>query len=148
MSDDLDRAVRTHVYAELVERGKAPAVADTARSLAVRADQVVAALDRLAAAHALYLTPGTGDVHFAAPFSAVPTQHTVRADGRSYFAPCAWDALGIPAALGMDAEIDSTCPDCGDAIALTVRDGSVSGNAATVHFGVPARRWWDDLAFT
>jgi hypothetical protein len=30
------------------------------------------------------------------PFSAVETPHRVEAGGRSWFANCAWDALGIP----------------------------------------------------
>ena len=83
------------------------------------------------------------------PFSAVETPYRVEADGRSWFANCAWDALGIPAALHGEGRIEAECPDCGERLELEVRGGElVSGGELLVHFVVPARRWWDDIAFT
>ena len=83
------------------------------------------------------------------PFSAVETPHRVEAAGRSWFANCAWDALGIPGALHTDGAVSSQCPDCGEPLQLEVRDGElVRGNDVLVHFVVPARQWWDDIAFT
>ena len=44
-----------------------------------------------------------GDVTAAYPFSARPTRHRLRlVDGRSYWAMCAIDALGIPYMLDSD----------------------------------------------
>ena len=69
--------------------------------------------------------------------------------GRSWFANCAWDALGIPAALHRDGLIDSECADCGEPLELEVRDGRlVRGGELLVHILVPARHWWDDIVFT
>jgi hypothetical protein len=83
------------------------------------------------------------------PFSAVETPHRVEADGRSWWANCAWDALGIPAALHVDGHVESACPDCGERLELEVRDGELAGGAdLLVHFVVPARHWWDDIVFT
>jgi hypothetical protein len=83
------------------------------------------------------------------PFSAVPTPHRVVSAGRSWYANCAWDALGIPAALHADGDVESACADCGEPVRLTVRDGELVGGAdLLVHFVVPARRWWDDIGFT
>jgi hypothetical protein len=49
----------------------------------------------------------------------------------------------------VDARVESTCPDCGDRLELEVRDGElVRGRELLVHFVVPARRWWEDIAFT
>jgi hypothetical protein len=83
------------------------------------------------------------------PFSAVEAPHRVEAGGREWFANCAWDALGIPAALHTDGSVRSECPDCGEPLELEVRDGElVRGSELLVHFVVPARRWWDDISFT
>ena len=46
----------------------------------------------------------------ANPFSAVPTPYRVQADGRSWFANCAWDAFGICAALHVDGRIETVVP--------------------------------------
>jgi hypothetical protein len=48
-----------------------------------------------------------------------------------------------------DGFVDATCPDCGDALNVEVRDGEVSApRAAIIHFGVRASRWYDDVAYT
>jgi len=59
---------------------------------------------------------------------------------------CMWDALGIPAALPSDGTITDQCGDCGNEITLEVRDGARS--AGVVHFGVPAGRCWENIAFS
>jgi Alkylmercury lyase len=48
----------------------------------------------------------------ANPFSAVPTAYRVHAVGRWWYGNCAWDAVGICAALHVDGSIESSCPDC------------------------------------
>ena len=45
--------------------------------------------------------------HGESPFSAIPTQVRARANDRWYWANCAWDMLGVPAALHSDAEIEA-----------------------------------------
>jgi hypothetical protein len=84
----------------------------------------------------------------ANPFSAVPTAYRVRASDRWWYANCAWDALGICAALHADARIETSCPDCGEAMALEVRDQRVDDARLLFHCLVPARHWWDDIIFT
>src|SRR5215470_14833343 len=105
----MDVALRNLTYRRFVELGRAP----RPEELGDRAD-VLAGWRALEAAHALVLD---GDaLRMAHPFSAVPTPHRVRAQGRWWYANCAWDAFGIPAALDCDGEIQTTCPDCGDAL--------------------------------
>jgi hypothetical protein len=95
------------------------------------------------------LEPDVESIRMLNPFSVVETRHRVEADGRSWWANCAWDALGIPAALHADGRIESACPDCGQQLELEVRDGElVRGAELLVHFLVPARHWWDDIGFT
>ena len=84
----------------------------------------------------------------ANPFSGVETSFRVHANGRTYFANCAWDSLGIPAALHTEAEIEAACAQSGEPILLSVRDGQVHGTEALVHFLIPFREWYNDLTST
>jgi hypothetical protein len=72
----------------------------------------------------------------------------VHANHKTYFANCAWDSLGIPAALHADAQIEAACAQTGEPIRLNIKDGEVSTSKALVHFLVPFRDWYNDLAFT
>lgn len=147
--DELDLRIRNLVYSSFVRDGMAPTVSGTARALDVTHDIVEGSLRRLHDAHALVLHAGATEIRMLNPFSAVETPHRVEADGRSWFANCAWDALGVPAALHADARIESSCPDCGESLELEVREGRlVRGDDVLVHFVVPARSWWDDIGFT
>ena len=147
--DELDLRIRNEVYGSFVRPGTAPTAADVAAALGLETGEVEAAFRRLHDAHALVLAPGTTELRMLNPFSVVETPHRVQADGRTWYANCAWDALGIPAAFHGDGLVWSECPDCGDRLELEVRDGElVRGVDLLVHFVVPARRWWDDIAFT
>jgi hypothetical protein len=84
----------------------------------------------------------------ANPFSAVPTAYRVQADGRWWYANCAWDAFGILSALGVDGRVESSCPDCGEPYTVQVTDGHADAGELLFHCLVPAARWWDDIVFT
>jgi hypothetical protein len=84
----------------------------------------------------------------APPFSGVPTQHRVRADGVSYFANCAWDALGIPAALHREGRVRSRCEQSLESLELHVHRDGPEKSDWLFHCLVPAAKWWDDLVFT
>ena len=147
--DELDLRIRNHVYSSFVRAGRAQTPAEAAAELGLGSVEAQEAYRRLHDAHALVLHPGTTEVRMLNPFSAVETSYRVAAGGREWFANCAWDALGIPAALHADGRIEATCPDCGERLELEVRDGElVRGAELLVHFVVPARRWWDDIGFT
>jgi hypothetical protein len=147
--DEFDLRIRSAVYGSFTRAGRAPDAAGTAEALGLETGEVEEAFQRLHDAHALVLRPGTTEIRMLNPFSVVETPHRVQADGRSWYANCAWDALGIPGALHGDGVIQSPCPDCGELLELEVRDGQlVRGAELLVHFVVPARHWWDDIAFT
>ena len=94
------------------------------------------------------IDPQTDEIVIANPFSAVETPHRVAAGGRDWYAPCAWDAFGIPAALATDGHISSRCPCCDGEIEIDVRDRAPVGASSVCHLLVPAARWWDDIVFT
>jgi hypothetical protein len=138
---DLD--LRRRTYAFFVEHGRAPAPAELGDP-----DAVIAAWRRLHDAHAIVLDRETDELRMLNPFSAVPTAYRVEAQGRSWYGNCAWDAIGICAALHTDGHIETSCPDCGEAIELEILDGRPSDESLLFHVLVPARHWWDDIVFT
>ena len=144
--DEGDIALRNATYRRFVELGRAPTAHEIGDEW--NAAAVEGGWRRLHDAHALVLQPGTVELRMANPFSAVPTPYRVRADGRWWFANCAWDAFGICAALGVDGRIESTCPDCGEPIAIEVRDTRPDDETLLFHCLLPASRWWDDIVFT
>jgi hypothetical protein len=135
----MDVELRNRVYAWFVEHGRAPSAEQ------VGADE--AALQRLHDEHALVLEPGGTEIRMLNPFSAVPTAYRVEAGG-SWYGNCVWDAFGIPAALGVDGHVSTTCPDCGEALEVDVVDGHPQPADLVAHILLPARRWWDDIVFT
>jgi Alkylmercury lyase len=145
--DAADVELRNATYAAFVELGRAPSAAETAERAGSEPAAVRAGWRRLHEAHALVLDDA-GELRMANPFSAVPTRHRVRAAGRSWWANCAWDAFGICAALHVDGRIESSCLDCGEALAVEVRDGRPDDESLVFHCLVPAARWWDDIVFT
>ena len=141
-------AVRNLTYRMFVEGGRAPTVAEVAREAGLTSAEAEACWRELHRAHALVLHPGSAEIRMANPFAAVPTPYRVRVAGRWWYGNCAWDALGICAALHADGRIETSCPDCGEAIALEVRDRRVDDERLLFHCLVPAARWWDDIVFT
>ena len=146
-TDDFDWTVRNAVYAAIVERTVPPTADEIATALGVSPDDVRSAYERLNDRHALFLTPGTHDVRMAHPFSGVPTAFRVESEGRAYWANCAWDALGIPAALHDDARVEASIGD-GEQIQIEIEAGRAHGWDGVVHFPLPFRRWYDDLIET
>lgn len=144
----MDRQVRYRIYRHFATVGQPPSGHDLAATLDLPVPAVDESLGRLAAAHAIALAPGTGNIWMAHPFSAVPTPYPVKTAERTYWANCAWDALGIPALLDVDAETRTQCPDCGDPLMLRVEAARVEPREAVIHFVVPPRRFWDNVGFT
>ena len=147
--DALDLDVRRHVYFSVVANGRPPAVAETAATFEMTPTQAEAGYRRLHDAHALVLFPESTEIWMANPFCFGPTPHRVTAGGRIWTGTCAWDALGIPAALHGDGLVESECACCGEPVRLLMEQGAlVEGEDVLVHFLVAARRWWDDIGFT
>lgn len=57
--------------------------------------------------------------------SIVPTEHRFAIGDRTLYTWCAWDTLFLPALLGREARVRSTCPITHDGITLTVTPGGV-----------------------
>ncbi|MEW6085810.1 MAG: organomercurial lyase [Chloroflexota bacterium] len=175
MNDSLLWRVRAFVYQRFVDTTFSPSVDETARWFEIEFEEAVELYRELHNRHAFYLDPETLTVRMAWPFSAIPTDFKVHANGKTYFANCAWDMLGIPAALHTDAVIEAVCTESNKLVQLEIKDGQVA-NVVTlsdsdgslpptsetlrsrrtlpqsdmllVHFPLPFARWYDDLVFT
>ena len=146
--DSVDWKVRSFVYAHIVEHELPPLAERTAAEFDVETGEARAAYERLHERHALFLDPQTRAVRMAFPFSAVPTPFRVHANGRFYWANCAWDMLGIPAALHSDAGIEAEYAGDGSPARLSVENDQLRADDGVVHFPLPLRRWYEDLVFT
>jgi hypothetical protein len=146
--DDRDLGLRRLSNALFADPGRAARAGEFASVAESTAGDVEAGWRRLHDAHALVLNPATAELRMANPFSAVPTAYRVDARGRWWYANCAWDAFGICAALGVDGRIETSCPDCGEPLAVDVRDQRPSDDRLLFHCLVPAVHWWDDIVFT
>jgi hypothetical protein len=141
--NDADLELRRRTYAFFVEHGRAPVAAELGGR-----DETLAGWRRLHDEHAVVLNPATDELLMLNPFSVVPTAYRVQARGRWWYGNCAWDAFGICAALQADGRVETSCPDCGESLAVEVRDGRPHDESLLFHVLVPAARWWDDIVFT
>ena len=146
--DPADLELRNRTYHRFVELGRAPTADEVAAITGAETEEVEAGWRRLHDEHALVLDPVTSEILMANPFAARPTPFRVEADGRWWYANCAWDAFGIGAAMGVDSRIQTACPDCHEPIALTVTDGRLDHDGPVFHVLVPADAWWQDIGFT
>lgn len=138
-------AVRRMVYERLAADGEAPSRAEIIEAVG-DVDRGDGMLTQLHDDHMIVLADG--EILMALPFAARPTEHRVVAGDRSWWANCAWDALAVPVALGIDAAIEAEWLDTGEAVDVKVRDGGLSNLDGFVHFAIPARHWWDDIVET
>lgn len=98
-------------------------------------------LRELVDAHVVVLDDD-GRIRMAHPFAGHREGACLQDGDRTWWGNCAWDALGIAAALGVgDATVTS------NGITVELRGGDVL-NEGVFHVAVPARRWWEDIADT
>jgi hypothetical protein len=124
--------VRRRIFESFAAAGEPPQV-DDAETLGALAER-----------HVLVLDPeDTGQIVMAHPFAAPGADASVSADGRTWWGSCAWDALGIVGALGLEAATMQS-----GAVRLEIAGGRVADDDFLFHVAVPAARWWEDIAFT
>ena len=145
---DADVQLRNLTYGLFADLGRGPTAAEVAAAAASSVDDVLTGWTRLHDAHALVLNEAGSEIRMANPFSAVPTAYRVVANGRSWYANCAWDAFGVCAALQSDGRIETSCPDCGDPIGVSVEDQRPDDETLLFHCLVPASEWWEDIVYT
>jgi hypothetical protein len=145
---DFDTRVKTAIYAHIAATTNTPDVAQVAGALGAAPGEIREAFGRLYRKRVLVLEPDGETIRMAPPFSGIATQHRAVVGGKEYAANCAWDALGVPAALHAEAEVFSRCEQSLEALHIRVRGGRPEPVPCVIHFAVPAAHWWDDIVHT
>ena len=147
--DDLDTKVKVAIYEMTAETGRVPSSSEISGRIDIEENEVLTVFGRLHAKR--LLLPERGDskrIRMAPPFSGVPTQHVVIVGETKYFANCAWDSFGIPAALHRPGRVYSRCEQSGEPLLLEIGLKGPPSCSWLFHCLVPAAKWWDDIVFT
>jgi Alkylmercury lyase len=130
--NERELAVRRAIFESFAATGEPPRIDD------------VATLEALARRHVIVIDQeDPGRIVMAHPFAAFGGGASVTAGERTWWGNCAWDALGIVAALELR---DATVENAGTRV--EVRGGSVVDQDLLFHVAVPAAHWWEDVEFT
>ena len=145
---NFETRVKLTLYETIAASAVVPTSPQLAEAMRVSQSQVDDAFAELAAKRLLVLEKDDPTrIRMAPPFSGIPTGFAVESAGKSYDAPCAWDVLGIPAALHRDALIRAVDGFTAEPMTLEVKSETVHGEGVA-HFAVPAAQWWDDIVYT
>ena len=137
MNDNLLWQIRYFVYHHFADTTLPPSVDVTAAHFDISIEEVSEYYKELHNRHAFFLEPETLTIRMANPFSGIPTDFKVRANGKTYFANCAWDMLGIPAALHCDAVIEAVCTESNETVQLEIKNGQITVNNVTLSGASP-----------
>jgi alkylmercury lyase len=119
-----EHVVTRVVFRSLLEgRGIRPEV--VAATLGTSLTAIERAVDDLIERGTLERDADSGELMGARGLSLVETPHRLTFDGQRLYAFCAVDAVGIPAALRVDARVESLCHVCGTRVTLALAGGTV-----------------------
>jgi len=145
---DQETGIKLAIYHHFAETGRAPTPEGVAGRVGSDVGSVLVAYRSLQKQRVLVLAEDGASIIMAPPFSGVPTQHVVESGGVEYFANCAWDALGVPAALQREGTVKSRCEQTLEPLVLEVSQDGTAPTDWVFHCLVPAAHWWDDVVFT
>jgi len=145
---EFDLQVRFQIYRFFADNCAAPSYQQIANLLNVENENVRSSFHKLHERHMIFLEHNSDSIRMANPFSAIPTRFMLISGDKQWWANCAWDSLGIAAALKIDAQIRASYPDNQETVDLQVKNGIVDGKNHIVYFPLPCGQWYDDLIFT
>lgn len=120
-----EHAVTRVAFRRLLEgQGIQPGAIATTLGISLRA--VEETIDHLLERGTMERDRDSGEVVAARGLSLTETSHRLRLDGRQLYAFCAVDAVGIPAALELDARVESRCHVCEVSLMLVLSGGAVT----------------------
>lgn len=129
-----EKAIRLASFFYILE-GKKAIVNELALQVGITEQQAQQYIENMARDGRLVIDE-QGTVVGSHGLSLIPTKHSLNINGQNLFTWCAADAIGIPAALGIDAKIISNCFQCNEPIEIIMSNGDVqSSNHAN------ARMW-------
>lgn len=143
-----DLTLRTAVYRHFAGTGQSPTLDAMRQATGATSEQVTEGYRRLYAKRMLVPGDDFASIRMAPPFSGIPTQHRVTANGTQYFANCAWDTFGIVSALGGTGDVLSRCEQTLEPLLMHLTPDGPAPSAWLFHCVVPAAAWWNDIVFT
>src|SRR5882724_2992409 len=143
-----DTQTKLTIYRHFAETGQRPSLEVVAERVGTDISSVREGYGRLRAQRVLVLEADAESIRMAPPFSGVPTQHVVLVDETKYFANCAWDSFGIPAALHRPGRVHSRCEQSGEPLSLEIGLEGPPPCSWVFHCLVPAAKGWDDIVTT
>lgn len=111
--------------------GACASVADLVADTGLADDAVLVALDALVVAGTATLNE-IGEVLAVGGLSIAPAAHDLLMDGRAFWTWCAFDGIGIPAALGLDALARTRCGHCGTRLDIPIAGGAPPADSPVV----------------
>ncbi len=145
---EFDLKTRHQIYHFFADNCRAPSYQEVAYLLNAEKENVRVSFHKLHERHMIFLEPGADTIRMANPFSAIPTNYKVISGNKKWWANCAWDSLGIAAALKIDVQIEASYSDNQETVELQVNHGVADGKNHIIYFPLPCRQWYDDLIFT
>jgi hypothetical protein len=145
---EFDLKIRYQIYRFFADQYRAPSYQEIAVLLNADKEEVRDSFHKLHERHMIFLEYGVDTIRMANPFSAIPTKFKVKSGQKEWWANCAWDSLGIAAALKIDVQIQAYYPDIQGTVELRMENGMVDGKNHVVYFPLPFSQWYDDLVFT
>lgn len=119
-----EKQVRNAILADIIRQGKP---CDVRQLIINGIDNLERIVDDLISERIVVADDETKNISYAYPVSAMPTNHKVAlADGRSFNAMCALDAMGSAFTFKQDARITSQCAECGEAVFIEIKDKQIT----------------------
>ena len=110
---------------QAILRGRPATVGELPAATGLPPAEVRAAVERLTERGAIVVEAERGEITGARGLSLAKTAHCLTLGAGRRYTFCAVDAVGIPAALGITATIESRCHHCETPLRLVVKDGGV-----------------------
>lgn len=122
----LDRA-HAAIMRRMIATGQAPFYTELAAELGLSVEEGRRLVHETAEAIPGWVHPGTDYIVSFAPFHNLPTQYRVSVDGeQKWFAQCGFEALAVRWLFpGQTVRIEAPCLDCGEPLAVTMRDEEI-----------------------
>lgn len=133
---ELDVRLRDTAFALLVARARPLSLAELGEAMGTTAGSLEPVVGRLAA-DGLVDRDASGAVAGARGLTLVPGRHKLALGGAAFSTWCAYDAIGIPAALGEDARVATSCGVCGAELVVQIKAGRAPADS-------PERVWLPD----
>jgi hypothetical protein len=132
-----DHAIRYYIYTTFRNKSRPPTTWGTTDHFANTVAQVEDSFERLADAHQIALTPESSSIWMANPFSSVPTNDYLKADGKRYWCNSAWDVLGISLILDRNAigYLQCGCEECDEKLVIHFHPGKPVNTNWMAYFG-------------